>query len=175
MNDDLKANKQAYIDFIIECFGKGFVERGEVMAMFGKKWQTPPRTFDRYFKQAKEQYTKHRELINKEKLNTTIEEEVKALQSGLKSKIERVLELQKQYDEIDLILQNGVTDTHAFSQGALITGIRPLNALEISKLHLTIKDIRAEISKIEGDYAPNKLDISTENPIPIFNQNPLNE
>ena len=76
-------NKQAYIDFILDCFNKGVVERGEVMAMFGKKWQTPPRTFDRYFKQAKEAYSEQREVINKAKLEESIAQEKEAVKRDI--------------------------------------------------------------------------------------------
>jgi len=82
----MKPNKQPYIDFIIDCFGKGIVERGEVLAKFGKVWQTPPRTFDRYFQKAKEQHSRQRETINNAKLNTTIELEKEAVKKAILTK-----------------------------------------------------------------------------------------
>jgi len=81
-------NKNIYIDFILQCFSKGIVERGEVMAKFGEFRQTPSRTFDRYFKTAKEQYSKQRETINKEKLSTTIELEKEAVKRNILTKLE---------------------------------------------------------------------------------------
>ena len=103
-------NKQPYIDFILDCFGEGLVERGEVMAKFGEVWQTPSRTFDRYFKKAKEQHSQQRETINNAKLEQSIETEKEAVKIGLKSKFERLLILQKEVDNCTLDLDNGYTD-----------------------------------------------------------------
>ena len=121
-------------------------------------------------------YNKHITATNEALTDAVVTEKVKAFEMGLKSKTQRLIELQKQYNEIDVILENGITDAHTFANGELITGIRPLNALEIAKLHLTIKEIRAEISKIEGDYATSKIDLTTEGKAitnPIFGENPL--
>lgn len=146
-------NKQIYIDFILDCFGKGIVERGEVMAKFGEVWQTPPRTFDRYFKTAKESYSEQRETINNEKLSTTIEVEKEAVKMGVKSKIERLLILQREVDNCALDLENGFTE-ELKSDGQLL--IRPITIQEKTALRNTIKNLQSEISKIEGDYAVTK-------------------
>jgi len=50
-----------------------------------------------------------------------------------------------------------------------------MNALEIAKINQTIKEIRAEISKIEGDYAPKELNVTEVKKPPIFNINGLDE
>jgi len=93
------SNKEAYIDFIIDCFNKGIVERGEVMAVFGKKWQTPTRTFDRYFKKAKEQHSEKRQAIEKAKMEESIKTEVEAVRSQIKSKEEILLKLGEIIDQ----------------------------------------------------------------------------
>jgi hypothetical protein len=155
-------NKKIYIEFILDCFGKGIVERGEVMAKFGKVWQTPPRTFDRYFQKAKEQHSQQRELINNAKLNTTIEEEKEAVKIGLKSKFERLLILQNEVDNCTKDLENGFTE-ELKSDGQLLS--RPITIQEKTALRNTIKNLQSEISKIEGDYAPSKseTDITIDN------------
>jgi hypothetical protein len=167
-------SKQAYIDFILDCFGKGIVERGEVMAKFGENWQTPPRTFDRYFQKAKEQHSEQREVINNAKLNTTIEEEKEAVKIGLKSKFERLLILQNEVDNCTKDLDNGFTE-ELKSDGQLLS--RPITIQEKTALRNTIKNLQSEISKIEGDYAPTKAENINTNidKTPIFGEIDLDE
>ena len=88
----MKPNKQEYINFILDCFAKSIVERGEILAKIGEKWQTSPRTFDRYFKEAKEQHKGQQEAIKKEKLGVVIELEKEAVKRDILQKHE-VLEI----------------------------------------------------------------------------------
>jgi len=64
-----------------------------------------------------------------------------ALQTGLKSKLERVLILQT---EVDACL-NDLYESE-------------LSIIEKVRLRMAIKEIQGEISKIEGDYAASKLE-----------------
>lgn len=64
-----------------------------------------------------------------------------AVETGLKSKLERVLILQT---EVDACL----TDLYGSE----------LSIIEKVRLRQVIKELQSEISKIEGDYAPNKLE-----------------
>ena len=68
-------------------------------------------------------------------------QETKALQTGLKTKLERVLILQT---EVAACLND------------LYAG--DLSIIEKVRLRLAIKELLSEISKIEGDYSPNKLE-----------------
>ena len=131
----MKSNKTAYIDFIIDCFDKGIVERSEVLAIFGEKWQTPTRTFDRYFKQAKEQHFKRREAIEKEKLTITITQEKKAVKSNIKTKEQLLEKLNEIIDQKTKKVEGQI--------------IMP-----------TFNDVKGAIDlycKIEGHYAPTKV------------------
>jgi hypothetical protein len=69
-----------------------------------------------------------------------------------------LLELQNQYEDVKKIIDNGVTGVSTFFGEKLVINQRPLTALEIAKLHTTIKDLRKEISEIEGDYAPKEVE-----------------
>lgn len=79
-----------------------------------------------------------------------------SLKKGLKSKLERLFDLQEQIDKLNEELEKNIMYVSAFQDGELLTGTRPLSAIEKSTINKTIKEIRAEISKIEGDYAPTK-------------------
>jgi hypothetical protein len=79
-----------------------------------------------------------------------------SLKSGLKSKVERLLQLQEQIESLNNEIKENVMIVSTFYDGEIITGARPMNSIEKSTINKTIKEIRAEISKIEGDYAPTK-------------------
>ena len=64
-----------------------------------------------------------------------------AVETGLKSKLERVMILQTEVDEC-------LNDLYAGD----------LSILEKVRLRMAIKEIQGEISKIEGDYAASKLE-----------------
>ena len=147
-------NKQVYIDFIIDCFGKGVIERGEVMAKFGEMWQTPPRTFDRYFKKAKEAYSEQRKEINDAKMSTAIEMEVEAVRSEINSKLDRLRILQKEIEDCVKELESGITTQTFVIDGSTTDHTRSLTVAEKVALRKAIKELQSEISKIEGDYAP---------------------
>jgi hypothetical protein len=111
---------------------------------------------DRYFKIANETLNEWANLKDKAINEQILTNASESLKSGLKSKLERLLELQEQIKKLNDELEANVMIVSTFSDGELITGMRPLNAIEKATVNKTIKEIRAEISKIEGDYAPNK-------------------
>jgi|688.fasta_scaffold640148_2 hypothetical protein len=103
-------------------------------------------------------YSKHVNSANKSLSDIAISQKVEALKSGLKSKYDRLIELQKQVESLEVELKNNIMIVHTFSDGQLIQGIRPINALEKASINKTIKEIRAEISKLEGDYPATKTE-----------------
>lgn len=70
-------SKEAYISFIVEQMQTGVVERGEVLAIFGKRWQVGLRTFDRYWKIAQERFKEAQQAINNKKQEQYTESEIK--------------------------------------------------------------------------------------------------
>ncbi len=152
-------NKQAYIDFIIECFENGAIERGEVMAMVAKKWQMSVRTFDRNFKKAKDKHSERRREVEKEKLNTTIEQENEAIKKGLKTKFDRLMVLQNLVEKCNESIESGLCSDTFFSKddGAIET-TRKMNQRELNDTMKTLHTLQSEISKIQGDYAPTKTE-----------------
>jgi hypothetical protein len=100
-----------------------------------------------------EEWSKFKDIaiVNQIQANTEI-----GLKSGIKSKIDRLLELQEQIKKLNDELEANIMIVSTFAEGELLTGTRPMNAIEKTTINKTIKEIRAEISKIEGDYAPTK-------------------
>jgi len=84
------SNKQIYIDFIVDQLNNGIVERSDVMAIFVKKWQMSDRSFDRYFKIAKEQHSEAMQKIKDAKEAVTIEQTKKDAERLYLSRAERM-------------------------------------------------------------------------------------
>ena len=110
-----------------------------------------------------DKYEKEFDLsANKGKDEAVLTESKKAIESGLKLKNDRLLELQNQYKKLEDELATNKTVVSTFHDGSLVTDYRELTPLEKAKLHQVIKELRAEISKIEGDYAPTKQDLNVK-------------
>ena len=154
----MKPNKQAYIDFIISELNKGNVQYKDVMLVFVSKFELTEQTFVRYWKQANESHKEQRELINNAKVSTTINEEVKAVKVGLKSKIDRLLILQKLVDEcLEQLATKQCNDT-IIVEGTVKNIKRLMNQRELNDTRKTLQSLQSEISKIEGDYAVAKTE-----------------
>lgn len=102
-------------------------------------------------------YIEWQNLNNKATDEQTIESAKDSLKSGIKSKDERVLNLQRQIDDMQADLDNGMV--------SMIIGKRDPKVIEIDipptdKAYIRgmIRTCQAEISKIQGDYAPTKVD-----------------
>ena len=141
----LMSKQETYISFIIDQLQSGNVERGKVLATFGKKWQTGVRSFDRYWKEANERHIEAQNTLQKVKDDIYIEAEKEALKNGLKSKLQRQLELQEML-EPDYMTSEIV----GIANGVPVWADRPLTPMEKKHIH-------AELSKMDGSYAPAKV------------------
>jgi len=128
-----------------ECFGK-------YSETFGKS----DKTFDKDWKLANKRVTEYRNKANTAKEEASIAIEVEAVKSGLKAKIDRCLEKQKDVDLLRQTVEVGLTDDFYISDGQYILFQRPMTATEKATILKRASEIEAEISKIESDYAPIK-------------------
>ena len=85
----------------------------------------------------------------------TIQAAGEAAKNGLKSKIEKQVHIQRLIDSIQTDIDNGFYETIAGSVNPQILQIA-LSPMEKAALGKTIKDLYAELNKMEGDYAPTK-------------------
>lgn len=141
--------------------------RGDILAKYGKKWQLSSRSIDRLTEKAKEQAQTLRNLAAKTANDTLIAETKEAVKQGLKSKLDRVLLLQKQVEDIQADLESGVSIDYVILQGKLQKVNKEISATDKAYLRKTIKDIQAEISKMEGDYAPTKAELTGKDGKPL--------
>lgn len=103
----------------------------------------------------------------KELENIKLQELTDAAKNGLKSKTERILNLQRQIDDIQSDLDRNQTFEYLVVQGTVQKVSRELMPTEKANLRRSIKYIQSEISKIEGDYAPKKIMDVTEDEVII--------
>lgn len=129
---------------------------------YGVKWRKSENTFKKDWNKAQEEHKAYQTKANAEKERVSLEMEGEAVKMGLKTKIGRVLILQKQIEEIQKELNAGECEDIKVIKGEPKKFKRPLLPLEKSAMRRNIKDLQAEISKIEGDYAPIKQDHTTQ-------------
>ena len=158
----MKADHEKQINYILTEQRNG-LERNDILQKFAKTFKLSDRTFDNRLKIAKERFYVESESIRKANENILIDGDANALKSGLKSKTERQLSLQNQVDEIQKILDDGETpDTIIDIKSASSFDInRKITAIERSQLMKTLRELTAELNKMDGSYAPAKLDHTT--------------
>ena len=158
------AKVELYIAYIVDELRKGNGERGKVLAKFVKKWQTSARTFDRAWQKAQIQYQILSSAIEQKKDEATTQAALIDVSNGLKSKSERLMNLQRQADDLQRMLDHNITPDIVKSPKQLeyMEIERKLTYVERATLMKSLRDLQGEISKIEGDYAPTKQDVKLE-------------
>jgi hypothetical protein len=149
-------SKDIYIEFIINELEKGNVKYNDVVNVFLPKFSLTRPTFDKYWKLANEAYKVKRDVINEAKLSETIQIEKEVVKTIISNKLERLEIYHNQIVNCIKELNHGFTED--MKGGELFS--RPLTISEKALLRKTIKDLQSEISKIEGDYATSKLEMS---------------
>ena len=156
----LKPSKQIIIDFIIDGLKNG-KDRGKLLAIIGKKWQISQRTFDRHWKTANEQHAIKQQVIKKEldilDMSAAIEARKKAIMSAddRKEYLTKIIlgEIEVPYSEAKW---DKSTDKFVKIPFVELAG----HAARINAI--------AELNKMEGEYAPNKLEITGKDGVQLF-------
>lgn len=151
-----KPSKQIIIDAIIKEIEQGRT-RGQVLGKIGKKWEISRTTFDRHWKTANDTQKERQEKASKMADRVYVETKVNSLQIGLKSKLEKQLHIQKEIDGIQSDIDRGILEDYVVLGGRLQTVNKIMNAETKAYLRKTIKELYAELNKMEGDYAPTKI------------------
>lgn len=120
------------------------------------------RTFAKDWKAATEQHKAYLAKVHKVKEQISISEDVKAFKEGIRSKSERLFILQNLIDDCLTDLAEGKTNDIYYKGGKPVDYRRKMTNTEHNQTRRTLKDLQAEISKIEGDYAPAKTELSGE-------------
>lgn len=133
---------------------------GECFSKYSVKFSKSEKTFSKDWKKAQSELKTYQNKVQKEKERVSIETEVEAIKQGLKTKTERLLNLQKLVDDCLKDLAEGMTNDVAFKNGEPKQYRRKMTIAEYNQTRKTLKELQSEISKIEGDYAPNKTELS---------------
>ena len=145
-----KPTKQIVIDAII----KGIEiskDRGKLLATIGKKWQLSQRTFDRYWKTAQEQH-----IIKQQAIKTIIAEVDKEAAIDARKKAIMTAGERKEYLTKIILGEIEVPYTEVkYNAGAKV--FETFEFMELASHTARINAI-AELNKMEGDYAPTKVD-----------------
>jgi hypothetical protein len=149
-------SKQIYIDFIISELEKDNVKYNDVLSLFVTKFNLTDRTFARHWKTATEYFYEQRKQLKETVLSETMEIEKEVVKTIISNKLERLEIYHNQIINCIKELNHGFTED--MKGGELFS--RPLTISEKALLRKTIKDLQSEISKIEGDYATSKLEMS---------------
>lgn len=141
-----KANKQVIIDAIIKLIeqGTGF---SSALAVIGRKWNTPQTTFARYWKAASQQHTVKQQAIKKELAEVDVQAAVDARKRAIMTADERK-------ERLTLI-----------ARGELTKKVVDLESDEANDepVAISVSDMlkaMAELSKMEGDYAAVKQEVT---------------
>lgn len=114
------------------------------------------------------------ELLNERLANraravedTKTEAAIMQAQKGIKTREERLWDLQLDLDRISEQLKTGKDKRYISKDGKIESIDVDIDLQTSAYLHRTAKELRAEISKIEGDYAPEKRQITFPAPVVI--------
>lgn len=138
---------------IIKQFQKGNSAKTDLYGLLRTKFKLGR---DRYFKLYDVAYNKWQIQKEKAEADQMYENGKECLKSGLKSKIEREAELEKKIDELNKIIEIGTTKDYYIHNGKARTYNRDISILEKTRTVNEIRQLNAELSKMRGDYAPDK-------------------
>lgn len=126
---------------------------------FKEKFSVSRTTFTNCYAEVRELLQKTAEKVNESIVELGVENSLKAVKQGLHTKLERLLTLQEQIDQSVAELKENKAFEVSWQNGVKKQTERPLTVQEKATLRRVIKELQAEISKIEGDYTIEKKEI----------------
>ena len=141
---------EEYISFIVDQLRSGNVEYVKVSSQFCTRFHKTQRTFASYWKQANEAYRIEAQEREKLKLDSYTTEAVESLKSNILSSLER-----------QAILSRMAQGEHETEQ--VIATKDGFKKVKVKPSHSDIRAAIAELNKMDGSYAPTKVDAKNEN------------
>ena len=102
-------------------------------------------------------YSEWANMRDKGLANGIVRAAEKEAQMGLKSKLERQIHLQKQIDDIQSDIDRGIIEDYIIVGGKLQVVNKIMNAETKAYLRKIMKELTAELNKMDGSYAPVKV------------------
>lgn len=142
-----KLSKQAGIELIIEELKKS-TSKVDVMAMFGKQWQTPKDTFNKWWIIAQKKHTEAQSEVNSIVKEQTIDAEIEAKKRAINDRNRRLAILNTKFEELAEV--KPITVKTKDGKEIKITKGDYLKTIEV------MAKLDDRISKAEGTDAPTK-------------------
>lgn len=158
----VKPSKEVIIDILVADIQSG-IGRAVALAKVIDNWKVSSRTFDRYWKVANERVAEIAAKANKALEEVYTQQAIEQAKLGFKTKQDRIEVLQNQIEACESELELGIVRlTNPHNPDKEIE--RLMDVYEKVALRRIIKELQAEISKIEGDYASKKILVKEEEP-----------
>lgn len=144
---------------LIKLFEGGNTDKGKCLEALGSRYKIQVQRFYQKCNEALIDWQKTKEKATNEQIQANA---VEGLKIGLKSKLERQLEIQAEIMDLQQKLINNTTkDVFIdFKKGVPKNYERNLTPGEIAQYKRTIAILNVELSKMAGDYAPSKKAIT---------------
>ena len=155
-----KPSKQIIIDAIIKQIEDGKPTE-KICAAICREFQFSERTFYNHFKKASQQHIDRQDLIKREVFKVDKVAAIEARELGLKSKLDKQLELQDDIKLIDDKIKGNVEFTFMVGNKIMNSHNKGKFMLPVEKMAqlLQIKDVYlSQLNKMSGDYSPNKVE-----------------
>ena len=143
---------------LIELFEIGKTIYTECIESLRTKFTFSNERFAEIYTQSIKEWSELKDIAQREQIAINAKESITV---GLKPKIERQLSLQNQIIDIERKLEIGKALQNTFQEGELILTERYLTPKEIIDYYRLVKDLHSELSKMDGSYAPTKIEPKT--------------
>lgn len=137
------ASKTIIIDFIVSCLEKG-EQRATILAKVVKKWQISSRTFDRLLQTASQQHTATQASIKKAKAAIDI-------LNGVEERTRQIADVTERKEILTKIVRGQIP----LSKPMVVKG--KLKMVKTVPDWMDRKAAIAELNKMDGSYAPDKV------------------
>lgn len=161
------------IDIIAEWLDRQVADSSITDGRIWRDMAVSERTFYRLKPKAVLLQQQRAEIRRKEVEQVNLQAATEAAKMGLKTKNDRVLILQTEVDNCLQELSANVEYDYPVIGGKVQKVSRPMTVFERAKLRQTVYHLQSEISKIEGDYAPDKKEITGKDGQPLVPETKL--
>ena len=140
-----------------KLFSKGTTQKSNAYEQTRTKFKMSKQRFWKMFDVVHSDWAKLKDKAESEGISEATKE---AAKTGLKSKLEKQLHIQKEIDGIQADIDRGILEEYVFEKGIFTKKDKVMNAETKAYLRKIIKELYAELNKMEGDYAATKSDVN---------------
>lgn len=153
---------------LIKLFESGHTAKANSYELLRTRFKIGKQRCLKAYDTALSDWQKLKEKAQSEQIHTNTTE---ALKSGLKSKTERIHDIQNQISELKEKLADNQDFKYMIVAGKVQKVVCEIDLSTRAYLHKTIKELESEISKMQGDYTSTKVEVSGKNGKPIETKN----